>query len=285
MRVNYNRFFERADLNNEAAYALSLSRSLARKQQQTFVRSSQQLSLCLTPDLDDVLSPKRPSKRPSNPSKAGGVALTLGGKIASPASGVWDRSKLQQKSWNDLRDVARGRGLTYSKMGTDLPRSDIGERILEAQTFAASLRAKHPSSCERGASERGGWWGFPGDYEVLESGDLEAEATFCGVPLTYCNVGTGNVETKTPETLCKALRKRRATYAPDLDDVPESTRPSKRLCHAGGQETCGWTGKLGALAEHLAQCRFAVTKCTLVGCSAKVQRKDVGAHEVECVWR
>ncbi|KAJ1476941.1 hypothetical protein T484DRAFT_1823153 [Baffinella frigidus] len=99
-------------------------------------------------------------------------------------------------------------------------------------------------------------------------------------------------------------KKRRANFAPDLDDALASTRPSKRLCRAattladvtcegetsehlggGGQETCGWTGKLGVLAEHLAECRFAVTKCTLAGCSAKVPRKDVGAHEAECVWR
>ena len=57
--------------------------------------------------------------------------------------------------------------------------------------------------------------------------------------------------------------------------------------HVGGgaQEACGWTGKLGALAEHLAECRFAVTKCTVAGCSARVQRKDVGTHETECVWQ
>ena len=28
-----------------------------------------------------------------------------------------------------------------------------------------------------------------------------------------------------------------------------------------------------------------MTKCTFEGCSAKVQRKDVGAHEADCVWR
>ena len=99
-------------------------------------------------------------------------------------------------------------------------------------------------------------------------------------------------------------RKRRANCAPELDDLLASTRPAKRPCSAattgadvtcdgeasehvgtGAQETCGWTGKLGALAEHLAECRFAVAKCTLAGCSAKVPRKGVGVHEAECVWR
>ena len=99
-------------------------------------------------------------------------------------------------------------------------------------------------------------------------------------------------------------RNRRAKYAPDLDDVLASKRPLKRLCraasagaddtcggdtseHVGGvtQEACGWTGKLGTLAEHLAECRFAVTKCAFVGCTAKVQRKDVEAHDAECLWR
>ena len=78
-------------------------------------------------------------------------------------------------------------------------------------------------------------------------------------------------------------RKRRANYAPDLDDVLASACPSRRPWSA--QETCAWTGKLGSLAEHLAECRFAATNCTLMGCRAKVQRKDVGAHEAECVWR
>ena len=102
-------------------------------------------------------------------------------------------------------------------------------------------------------------------------------------------------------------RKRRANCAPELDDLLASTRPSKRPCSArsaattgadvtchgetsehagtGAQETSGWTGKLGALAEHLAERRFAVTKCTLAGCSAKVPRKDGGVLEAECVWR
>ena len=39
----------------------------------------------LAPNLDDVLASTRPSH-------AGGAAFTLGGKIASPASGVWVRS-------------------------------------------------------------------------------------------------------------------------------------------------------------------------------------------------
>ena len=98
-------------------------------------------------------------------------------------------------------------------------------------------------------------------------------------------------------------RKRRANYAPHVG-LASALCPSKRLCRAapavtegmcegdtsehvggGGQETCGWTGKVGALVEHLMECRFAATKCTLAGCNAKVQRKDVSAHEAECVWR
>ena len=54
---------------------------------------------------------------------------------------------------------------------------------------------------------------------------------------------------------------------------------------AGLQEACGWTGKLGAMAEHLTGCKFAVTKCAHTECSAEVHIKDVGAHEAECVWR
>ena len=87
-----------------------------------------------------------------------------------------------------LRALARDRGLTKNKFGCDLRKSELEEHVLEAQTFAASLRAKHPDSFERGASARGGWWGFPGDYEVLDVGDLEAEATFSNVHTTYYNV-------------------------------------------------------------------------------------------------
>ena len=86
-----------------------------------------------------------------------------------------------------LIDIARGRGLTYSKVGTDFRKSVLVEHIFDSQSFAVSLRAKHPTSCERGASARGGWWGFPGDYKVLDAGDLETEARFCGVRLAYYN--------------------------------------------------------------------------------------------------
>jgi len=92
-----------------------------------------------------------------------------------------DRSKLQQMSFKGLIDVARGRGLTYSKQGHQFDKSELEEHILEAQTFAASLRAKHPVSLERGASAGGGWWGFPGDYTVLNNWDLETEAVFAGL--------------------------------------------------------------------------------------------------------
>ena len=84
---------------------------------------------------------------------------------------------LQQMSNRRLIDVARYSGLTCS----ELNESVLEELILKAQTFAASLRAKHPSSFERGASARGGWWGFPGDYAVFDSGDLDTEAVFAGL--------------------------------------------------------------------------------------------------------
>ena len=86
-----------------------------------------------------------------------------------------------------LRDHARGSGLIYNKFGKELCKSELEEHILEAQTFAAALRAQHPSSCERGASARGDWWGFPGDYEVLDSVDLTTEATYAGLPLSHYN--------------------------------------------------------------------------------------------------
>ena len=87
----------------------------------------------------------------------------------------------------NLIDVARGCGLAYSKAGTELRKSELEEHIFDSQSFAVSLRAKHPNSCERGASARGGWWGFLGDYKVLDPGDLETEAIFCGVQLAYHN--------------------------------------------------------------------------------------------------
>ena len=82
-------------------------------------------------------------------------------------------------------DVARGRGLAYSKLGHEPHKAELEEHILSAQTFASSLRAKHPASFERGASARGGWWGFPGDYAVLDDGDLETEAVFAGLTLKH----------------------------------------------------------------------------------------------------
>ena len=86
-----------------------------------------------------------------------------------------------------LIDLARGRGLTYNSMGAELNKSELEAHILEAQTFAASLRREHPGGFERGASARGGWWGFLGDYEDLDIEDLETEGAFAGVPLTYYN--------------------------------------------------------------------------------------------------
>ena len=72
-------------------------------------------------------------------------------------------------------------------MGFKLNKSGLEAHILEAQAFAASLPAKYPSSFERGASARGDWWGFPGDYEVLDPGELETEAVFAGVVVSYFN--------------------------------------------------------------------------------------------------
>lgn len=98
-----------------------------------------------------------------------------------------DREKLQEMSKQCLIDVARERGLSYSQQGQELHKPSLEEHIFKAQTFAATLRAKHPSSSELGASTRarGDWWGFPGDYAVLDPGDLETEASFCGVRTTY----------------------------------------------------------------------------------------------------
>ena len=84
-----------------------------------------------------------------------------------------------------LIDLARNSGLTYHHKSNEMRKSDLEEHILKAKTFAASLRAKHPSSFGRGASAKEGWWGFPGDYEDLDPEDLETEATFCGVR-TWC---------------------------------------------------------------------------------------------------
>ena len=84
-----------------------------------------------------------------------------------------------------LVEIARKIGLSYNSKGEKMRRADLEDHFLKAQTFAASVRSKYPSTFERGASARGDWWGFLGDYEVLECRDLEAEATFCGVPLTY----------------------------------------------------------------------------------------------------
>ena len=64
---------------------------------------------------------------------------------------------------------------------------DLIHRILDARTFAISLRAKHPSSFARGASGQGGWWGFPGDYGVLQPADLEKEAIFSAVMIKVFN--------------------------------------------------------------------------------------------------
>ena len=88
---------------------------------------------------------------------------------------------------NALHDLARDSGLSHSKSqkGGLLSTSDLEAHILEAQSFAASLLAKHPSSFERGTSARGGWWGFPGDYEDLDPGDLETEALFSAVRTTF----------------------------------------------------------------------------------------------------
>ena len=114
----------------------------------------------------------------------GGSSLSIS---IPPRHLAQDLSKLQQMTSKHLIDVARGRGLTYGKEGNELRKSELAEHIFDSQSFAASLRAKHPSSSERGASARGGWWGFLGDYTALDPKDLETEAMFCGVRLVRYN--------------------------------------------------------------------------------------------------
>ena len=92
-----------------------------------------------------------------------------------------DIRELQQMTRDALVDIARNGGIPSNGINGNLPKSVLEERISKAQTFAASLPAKYPSSFESGASARGDWWGFPGDYEVLDSGDLVTAATFGGV--------------------------------------------------------------------------------------------------------
>jgi len=93
---------------------------------------------------------------------------------------------MQHMTRNALHDLARDSGLSHSReKGGLLNTSDLEAHFSEAQSFATSLLAKHPSSFERGASARGGWWGFPGDYEDLNPGDLETEALFSAVRTTF----------------------------------------------------------------------------------------------------
>ena len=87
-----------------------------------------------------------------------------------------------------LHGLARDSGLLHSSHeGGLLKTQDLVAHILEAKSFASSLQDKHPSSFERGASSRGDWWGFPGDYAVLETEDLEREAYFSCVRTTFYN--------------------------------------------------------------------------------------------------
>ena len=87
-----------------------------------------------------------------------------------------------------LHDLARDSGLSHrSHKGGQLNPSDLEAHILGAQAFAASLQDRHPSSFGRGAGSRGGWWGFPGDYALLDEGDLEREAAFSCVRTTFYN--------------------------------------------------------------------------------------------------
>jgi len=92
---------------------------------------------------------------------------------------------MQHMTRKALYDLARDCGLSHSNEKGGLNTSDLEAHISEAQSFAASLLAKHPNSFERGASARGGWWGFTGDYEDLDPGDLETEAFFSTVRTTF----------------------------------------------------------------------------------------------------
>ncbi|KAJ1468144.1 hypothetical protein T484DRAFT_2288171 [Baffinella frigidus] len=298
-----------------------------RKSSETLVKSLRKRRANFAPALDDDDVVELPldllnltalwsSSATGGGEGAGGAAPTLEEEMA--AAVVWDRSTLEQLSGIHLKDLCRDAGLSLSGGS----RHALVERILDARTFAISLRAKHPRSFERGAGEQGSWWGFPGHYGVLDPADLVKEAIFSSVVIKLYNSGVGHVQNLSPQAIANGLRKRRANFAPDLhgtlspglgpDDLPAppanrlnspppsaSGRPSKRPRHAvptgagvirertgvGAQETCGWTGRLGALAEHLAECNFAVAACTHAGCTAQVQRRDVGAHEAGCVWR
>jgi len=86
-----------------------------------------------------------------------------------------------------LRDLAKHHGLKYNQQSHEMTKPELEKHMLKAHTFAASLRAKHPSSFERGDSTRGDWWGFPGDFQILDPGDLETEASLSGVNLTHWN--------------------------------------------------------------------------------------------------
>ena len=104
-----------------------------------------------------------------------------------PPLPLQDRRELEHMTKQSLIDFARNSGLTYHHKSNEMRKSDLEEHILKAQTFAACLRAKHPSSFERSASTKGDWRGFPGDYEILDQRDLETEGAFAGVLLTYYN--------------------------------------------------------------------------------------------------
>ena len=99
-----------------------------------------------------------------------------------PPPPVQDRSTLENLTAEAAKDLCRNVGL--SSTGN---KPEVVERIVDARVFAVSLRAKHPSSFERGASGQGGWWGFPGDYGVLQPADLEKEAIFSAVMIKVFN--------------------------------------------------------------------------------------------------
>lgn len=108
-------------------------------------------------------------------------------KPPPPLHPAQEMRELEQMNKQGLIDLARGRGLTYNGKSGELHKSDLEAHICKAQSFAASLRDKHPSSCEGGVSARGDWWGFAGDYQVLDHGDLETEAAFAGLAITFYN--------------------------------------------------------------------------------------------------
>jgi hypothetical protein len=136
------------------------------------------------------------------------------------------------------------------------PHVDASKPPHEVRPFEAMVNST-VVRCPTSTAERGG----PGGYILTEP--------------AACREASGSLD-----------RSLGSVQAPGVEEEEAGDGGGNAPPRAGGvQETCGWTGNLGALAEHLVGCRFAMTKCTHAGCSAKEPRKDMGAHEAECVWR